>query len=290
MFFLRVVLLSLFLASQLLSFTLEQNYTTQSNNIFASDIKKDIDKDFLLFAYDEGKHRLRVKAKEVVELFKKHGYEITNKKITYVNFTQRSPINSDKIKDALQKEFLSKYPNIRIKSLKVYPRSYTTTLPKIYSVSIPKQALYKNYSTISIKTPKKKMIFFDYELDAMIDVAVSTKNISRHEPITQNNAKIKSVKFTTFRDNPLTDIQNHKYQSKFSIKSDFILTQNDIEILSLVKRDEVVTATVSDGGVTITFNAVAVEDGKEGDVIAVRKSDGKKLMAKVVGIKRVEIQ
>lgn len=68
------------------------------------------------------------------------------------------------------------------------------------------------------------------------------------------------------------------------------MTQNDIEILSLVKRDEVVTATVSDGGVTITFNAVAVEDGKEGDVIAVRKSDGKKLMAKVVGIKRVEIQ
>ena len=98
------------------------------------------------------------------------------------------------------------------------------------------------------------------------------------------------MQFTTFKNNPLTDIQNHKYQSKFSIKSDSILTQNDVEILSIVRRDDLVTATVTDGGVTITFSAVAQQDGKEGDIIAIRKSDGKKLMAKVIGTKRVEIQ
>lgn len=288
--FFRYIFLLFLLLSSLYSHTLKEDYETKSEHIYASDIIKSIDKDFLLFSYDETKHMLRVNAQDIIDIFKKHGYTLENKDVRYVNFRQKSPVNMDKITQSLKKEFLSKYPKLHIRSLKVYPRAYITSLPKLYSLSLQSQTLYKNYSTISIVTPDHKMTFFDYILDADIDVVITTKKIKRHQHITQNNTKIKTIKFTSFRSNPLTDIKNHQYQSKFSIKSDDILTINDVEALSLVKRGDMVVATLRDGGVTISFNATAAQDGKEGDIIAIRKSDGKKLMAKVIGTKRVEIQ
>lgn len=290
MFFRYLLLLFLGLSS-LLAYSLGEEYETKTQNIYASDIIKEIDTDFLLFTYDDPtQHTLRVDAKDVVKLFKDHGYIIENKNVRYVNFRQISPVNMDNITNSLKKEFLAKYPDLQIRSLKVYPRSYITELPKIYALSLQRQTLFRSYSTFSIVTPEHKMIFFDYILDANINVLITTKKINRHEAINQGNTKTKNIKFSTFRGNPVIDILHHKYQSKFALKSDYILTINDIEALSLVRRDDTVVGSITDAGVTISFTAIAEQDGKEGDIIAIRKSDGKKLTAKVVGMKRVEIQ
>ncbi len=286
----RYFFLLFFTLSSLFAYTLKEDYETKGRNIYASDMIKGLDKDFLLFTYDENKQMLRVNAKEVITIFKKHGVDMQNKDVRYVNFRQRSPVDMSHITQKLKQEFLSKYSNLKIHSLKVYPRAYTTTLPEEYTLSLQSQTLYKNYSTISIVTPDHKMTFFDYILDADIDVVITTRKIARHQELTQNNTKIKTIKFTSFRSNPFTEMKNHKYQSKFLLKSDYILTENDIEPLSLVRRDDLVVATINDGGLTITLNAIAEQDVKEGDIFAIRKSNGKKLMAKVIGKKRVEIQ
>lgn len=287
----RYLILLFLTLSSLYSYTLNENYETKTQNIYASDIIKNIDKDFLLFTYDDPtSHVLRVNAQDIIKLFKKHGYIIQNNDVRYVNFRQKSPVNMDDITNRLKKEFLAKYPTLQIKSLKVYPRSYITELPKIYSLSLRNRTLYQSYSTISIVTPEHKMTFFDYVLDANIKIVETAKNIGRHEELTQNNTKIKNIKFTTFRNDPIVDVLHHKYQSKFALKSDYILTMNDVEALSLVKRDDTVVGMITDGGVTISFSAVAEQDGRKGDIIAIRRSDGKKLMAKVIGKKRVEIQ
>jgi flagella basal body P-ring formation protein FlgA len=270
--------------------TLEENYETKGRDIYASDISKEITNNFLLFSYDDDKHMLRTNAQKVISLFKAHGVLIAQNDVKYITFREKSQINIDKIADTLRDEFVSKYPSIKIKSLKIYPRSYLTALPKTYSLSLQKQTLYKNYSTIAVITPEHKMIFFDYILDAEIDVVVSIKSIPRHQKLSFENTKMKSVKFLSFKASPLTEIVNHQYQSKFSIKSDEILTRNDIEQLSVVRRNDQVIAFVEDGGVSITFNVTAQQDGKEGDIIVVRKSDGKTLRAKVIGEKRVQIQ
>ncbi len=290
MSFVKTVLLLLCLTLQLHAITLQENYETKGRDIYASDISKEVENDFLLFSYDDDKHMLRTSAEKVIAIFKTHGIQIKKNDVRYINFREKSRIDIDKITEALKKEFLTKYPTLKIKSLSLYPRSYLTKLPKTFSLSLQKQTLYKNYSTFSIVTPDHKMIFFDYILDADIDVVVTTKIIKRHEQISFENTKIKSVKFLSFKADPLTNIANHQYQSKFSLESDDILTQNDVEYLSIVRRDEYVIASIEDGGVSITFSVIAEQDGKEGDIISVRKSDGKKLRAKVVGLKRVEIQ
>ncbi len=280
----------LFFAMQLYGITLEENYETKGRDIYASDISKEITKDFLLFSYDTDKQILCTSAQKVIALFKNHGILIQPNKVKTITFREKSPINIQKICDALQREFLNKYPALIIKSLKLYPRTHLSELPDKYSLTLQKQTLARNYSTVSIITPEHKMIFFDYVLDAQLDVVVSTKPIARHEKLSFENTKIKRVKFLSFRAAPLSDVLNHQYQSKFSIKSDEILTQNDIEQLSVVRRNEHVVAFVEDGGVSITFDVVSQQDGKVGDVIVVRKSDGKALRAKVISDKRVQIQ
>ena len=106
-----------------------------------------------------------------------------------------------------------------------------------------------------------------------------------------SNTLVKKVQFLNFKAAPLSDSSNHQYQSKFSLKSDYILTQNDVEQLSVVRRDDVVNAFIEDGRVAISFEAVALQDGKEGDTINIRKlTDNKELKAKVVGLKRVNIE
>ena len=290
MSFVKTVLVFFYLGLQLHAITLQENYETKGRDIYASDISKDIEEDFLLFSYDDDKHMLRTNAEKMIAIFKAHGIQITKSDVKYINFREKSRIDIDQITDALKKEFLNKYPTLKIKSLRVYPRSYLTKLPKVFSLSLQKQTLYKNYSTFSIITPDHKMIFFDYILDADLDVIVTTRAIKRHEKISFNNTKNKTIKFLSFRADPLSDISNHQYQSKFALESEDILTQNDIEYLSIVRRDEHVNAFIEDGGVSITLDVIAEQDGKEGDVISVRKLDGKKLRAKVVGLKRVDIQ
>ena len=256
----------------------------------ASQIYKDIPKDFIFYTYDQNEHMLRSNITEIAAIFKKHGFDLKFDGARYVTFREKSTIDTSLITEMLQKEFLQKYKTIEIKSLLIIPRAYITELPKEYSLKLQHQTLYQNHSTFAIITPEHKMIFFDYVLDATIDVLVTTTKVARHEMLGMANTVTKKIQFLNFKATPLSDITNHQYQSKFSLKSDTILTQNDVELFSVVKRDDVVNAFIEDGGVSISFEAVAVQDGKVGDTITIRKPDGKELKAKVVASKRVEVE
>lgn len=280
----------LFFVLPLHAITLEANYETKGKDIYASDISKEITKDFLLFSYDENSFMLRVSAQRVITLFKAHDILIQPNSVKYITFREKSKLNMEPISNALRDEFLQKYPTMVIHSLSVYPRTHLDALPQLYTLSLQKQTLYQNYSTFAITTPKRQMIFFDYLLDAELAVVVSTKPIARHQKISFENTTIKRVKFLRFKAAPLTEISNHQYQSKFSIKSDEILTQNHIEQLSVIRKNEHIMAFIEDGGVSIVFDGIAQQDGKIGDIIVIRKSDGKTFRAKVIGEKRVQIQ
>lgn len=290
MYFFKYIFLVFITISDLFALTLQTNYETQGRDIHASEIYKDVPKDFILFSYDDNEYIYHSNQTEIAQIFKKHGLSLKFDGARYITFQQKSTIDIQPIVKLLTQEFTSKYPNINIKSLKVFPRAYLTSLPKEYSLKLQKQNLYQNHSTFAIVTPDHKMYFFDYTLDATLDVVVSTKKIQRHEKLGLANTKLKNVQFLNFKGMPLYDATNHQYQSKFSLKSDYILTQNDVEPLSVVHRNDIVNAFIEDGRVSISFEAVAQQDGKVGDTITIRKQDGKELRAKVVDMNRVEIE
>ena len=290
MHFFRYIFLTLLYIGDLSALTLQPHYETQGRDIHASEIYKDVPKDFILFSYDDNEYIYHSNQTEISQIFKKHGLTLKFDGARYITFQQKSTIDLQPIIKLLTQEFTSKYPNINIKALKVFPRAYLTSLPKEYSLKLQRQNLYQNHSTFAIVTPDHKMYFFDYTLDATLNVIVTTKKIQRHEQLGVSNTREKNVQFLNFKGMPLCDTTNHQYQSKFSLKSDYILTQNDVEALSVVHRNDTVNAFIEDGRVSISFEAVAEEDGKVGDTITIRKQNGKELRAKVVDMNRVEIE
>lgn len=285
----KYLIILLFYFSSLYAVALQRNYMTNSHIIYASDIIPNINKNFILTKYNEGNYKITIMANKIIKLFDKHGYKLSSN-IGYITFTQRSPIDMHKIFDKLKISFLQKYPNLDIISLKLSPISYMKKLPKLYTVMIPKYALVNDYSTIYIMTPEHREFFFNFTLNAKMNLFVAFKKISRHTKLTAMNTRTKFVNFRNFQGSPITSITNHIYQSKFTIQSGQIILKRDVEPMSLVRRGEMVTATVIDGGVSITFSAKALQSGRKGDIISILRNDSKQLRAVIIAPRMVQVQ
>ncbi len=284
----KYLILLFFCFHSLYAYTLKRNYITKSHTIYASDIYPNINKNFILTRYNVGEHKLTMMANKIIKLFNAHGYTI-NTEIGYITFTQQSPVDMSRIIQKLKMGFLHKYPNLDIIKLRVTPISYIKKLPKSYSIIIPNYALLNNYSTIYIMTPMHKEFFFNFILNAKINIFVASKKIIRHTRLTAINVRVKFINFKNFHGLPITSITNHMYQSKFTIQPNHIILKRDVEPLSLVRRGDIVTATIVDGGMDIIFSAKALQSGKKGDTISILRDTGKQLRAVIVGSHMVRV-
>jgi flagella basal body P-ring formation protein FlgA len=286
----RYLLLSMLIVCSLFAITLKRTYMTQHTTIYASDIAQNLQKDFAITRYNDGDHAITLPASVIVNAFAKYGYKVNTNHLGYITFRQKSPIDLQKIKTALQNAFLQKYPQMEIQLLDIHPASYMQHLPKNYRVIIPHYALKNNYSTIYIKTPRHQEFFFNFTLQAKLPVIIATQKIGFHTPLTFKNTRIKTVAFQNFRGTPITSIGNHVYQSKFTIQSGSIILKRNIEPLYLVRRNHTVSATINDGGVHIIFSATALQSGIKGDTIKIRDDRQKQFNAIIIGPNMVQIQ
>jgi flagella basal body P-ring formation protein FlgA len=196
----------------------------------------------------------------------------------------------EKLQQKVTLYYKQKYREINIQSVIVTPRSYTPSLPNNYEIVFASKSHLFNKGTFYIKTLDKKKLFFDYLISATLNVVVSKIKIRRNQELSYFNVKKKNVTLSKFRALPLQKIQKNTLESKRQMKIGTIITQRDIQALSLVKRGQYVSVTLNDSGIAISFSAKAQKNGRINDIITILKSDGKKLKARVTGKNRVEIQ
>lgn len=181
------------------------------------------------------------------------------------------------------------YPDIEIKSVVIIPRGYIESLPPKYIIIMPKRAHLSHKGTLAIKTPDSKKLFFDYSIDAKIDIYLSKKKILKGDKISLLTVKQKSVYFDRFKAIPISKAQLNLTQAKRNIKQNYILTTRDIELLNIVKKDSHVTVYMKNKNINISFSAKALQNGKLNDIITVQKNDGKKFKVKIIGKNIVEM-
>lgn len=119
----------------------------------------------------------------------KLGYKNISSKHNYTQFTQKSPINTDKIELYLREVYIKNYLDIDIQSISVSPRSYLYEMPQNYKISLHKKAHLTNKGIIVIKTDDNKKIFFNYLVKAHIGVIISTQTIQKDDELSFLNAK-----------------------------------------------------------------------------------------------------
>ncbi len=288
---LNKLLLFLFLLSQLYSNqVLDKTYYTKSNQVMLSDIVQNTKKDIKLFQIQKHRHSKKIASKKLLDILKKCGYEGYIAKHRFVKFVKKSDIDLSKIEKKIEEFYTEHYPSIEIKKIIIEPRGYIESLPNDYSISIPKRSYLSNVGTLNIKSLKNRKLFFDYTVDATIDSFVTTKAIKKGTELSPKNSKKTKIVLSKLRASPLQTIHSSTLQAKNHIKKDKTLTIRDVVQLDVVKRNSMVVVVLNNSNISITFNAKALQNGKNGDIINIQKSDGKRLRARVIGRNRVEIQ
>ena len=268
---------------------LHDNYHVETDTIKISDVTKSND-NTILYKILEGKYTKRVKAKDLLLLLKKHGYDQYKAEHAYVKFTKKSPIDVSKIKDYIKKYYKQKYPHINIETLDVNSRGYIKTLPTEYTFKMQSKSYLRNHGTMYIKSSSNKQIFFNYYIKATLDTYVARVTINKGNELSNLNIKKKSIVFDKFNAMPLLEVKKSTLQSKHRIKEGKLLTSRDIRKLFLVKRGSNVNLFLDSTNMSISFSAKAMQNGCYGDTITVMKSNGKRLKARVVAKHKAEVQ
>ena len=282
--------LFLFISVQIFALTLGDSYYVDSKNIKLQDIFPQASYDITLYQIETNRYTKKIKSRELIELLKEHGYKDLVASSRYVHFTQKSPIDTSKIKAEVIKFYKSKYPSIDIKSISLTSRGYIQELPKDYEVHLQRKAYLKNNGTLSIKTIDKKKLFFNYLLDAELSIYIAKTQIQKGTRLSLLNMTKTSVQLDKFKSLPINDTYLNTSQSKRKFKPDTVVTLRDIQTLNLVKRGSNVNVSFNDKNINISFSAKALQNGKLNDIITVQKSNKKRLSVKVVAKNKVEIQ
>lgn len=269
---------------------LKSDYYITSDDINLSVIVPHAKQDNKLFSLERSRYSKKIKSKELINLLKQHGYPSYTANNRYINFIKKSPIDTTKIEENIRKLYKEKYTEITIKAITVMPRGYIKSLTDKYVVKIQKNNYLARSGTLYVKTTDNKKIFFDYQIEAEVSVYIARTKIKRRNELSLINCKKKSIILDKFDAMPIQKLQANMLESKHHIQEASIITLRDVEQLSIVKRDSIVSVILDEKNIAISFAAKALQDGKLGDTITIEKNDKKRLKAKVIGKNRVEIQ
>ncbi len=79
-------------------------------------------------------------------------------------------------------------------------------------------------------------------------------------------------------------------QTKRNISKNKTLTYRDVEELSAVQKGANINIVFKNNGFNISFAARAIQEGKMGQIITVKKNNGKRFKVKVIGKNKAEMQ
>ena len=285
----KIIILFLFLTTLLFSQELQQEYMLNSDTVKLSDIIKSPKKDTILFNINVSRHSKRVRSSELLKKLKSYGYNNFHTQHTYIQFSRKSPINTQKLKDALIAYYQQKYKHIAIENLFLKPTKYMLHLPKNYTIGFPRNAYLSHKGIFYIKTLDNKKFFFNYILRAKTTVYQTKKEIQKGEELSGFNLQKKSIILDKFQANPLMELPKHQYEAKHRLKNGLIVTQRDIRRLNLVKRGAAVVVTLHNNDLEISFTAKALQSGRLGDTISVLHDNSKKIRVRVIGKNRAEV-
>ncbi len=285
----KTIILFLFFTTLLFSQELQQEYILNSDTVKLSDIVKSPKKDHILFNINKSRHSKRVRSSELLKKLKSFGYNDFHTQHAYIQFSKKSPINTQKLQDALLHYYQQKYKNIIIKNIVLKPTKYMLHLPKNYVVGFPRNAYLSHKGIFYIKTSENKKIFFNYILKAKTTVYETKKEIQKGEELSGFNLQKKSIILDKFKADPLMDLQKNHYEAKHRLKTGHIVTQRDLRRLYLVKRGATVVVTLHNNDLEITFNAKALQSGRLGETISVLHENNKKIRVRVIGKNRAEV-
>lgn len=283
------ILLFLFFATAQCD-TLKQTYTFKEPKIYSSDLVSGCPKRFEVLQIPDGKITYRINAQIIAKTFELNGCNVDITKVRYVNFTKQTTLNLLPLKKQLYDLFLSNYPTMIIQKIDVLPRGFIESLPEHSTGIFDKNICDNNNGTFYVLDESGVRRYFDFTLEATLNVLHSNQKITRNSLITASNTAVKLVPFTQFRGLPLSTLPNVAQRFRRSIQANEPIIDRYLEPLPIVLKGAKVNVQVENESVIVEFIGTATQEGALYDIITIEKGDKKRAKAKVIGENRVELQ
>ncbi len=281
------ILLILFVSLQA-TFSLKDEYYFKNDNINSKNILPTVDKKFIIKKNLANKDKVKIETKKLIELYKQHGVKVKSSH-RYTYFYRKSNIDINILKNIVKNYYKNNFEDIVIEEIIVKPRAYLKKLPNNYSAVFNKRAYLRDEGVFYISDVDRKRYYFDYKITAYLNVYESATTIQRYENITFFNTIKDYIKLEKLHYKPI-DINKYKLQSKLKIKPRTMITEHNTQSRYLVKKGETILAIISVNNLSVETAVVATKNARLGDIINVKKMDGSRLRAKVIGLNKVEIQ
>jgi len=286
--FARVLLFNIVFTLGLHALSLKANYYTPTKEIYLHTIIKNAKTDPLLYTITEGRYTKRVSVKQLSLKLKELGYNVTQSSSNYVKFTHEIAFKKAPLKTFLTKVYKTFYKDITINKITIHARGHLKEMPQNYIPHIRSKAPLKDHGIFSIKADKKEY-YFNYTIDAYVKVFLAKNKIKRAQELSLLNLQPKRVKLEHFFAKPLYIEKGRNYESKHNIKKGAIVTIRDVTRERLVRRGETIKVTLQESNLSISFSAKALSNALYGDIIKVKRSNGRILQVKVVGKNRAQL-
>ncbi|MCL4432400.1 MAG: flagellar basal body P-ring formation chaperone FlgA, partial [Epsilonproteobacteria bacterium] len=148
----------------------------------------------------------------------------------------------------------------------------------------------RNNGTFYILDESGLRRYFDFTLDATLNILHSNQKINRNQVLSSANSSLKTVTFIPFRGKPLSTLPDQTQRFRRSLKENIPIVDRHLEPLPIVLKGSKVSVQVQNESVIVEFIATAIQEGALYDIITIEKSDKKRAKAKVIGENRVELQ
>ncbi|OYZ34762.1 MAG: flagella basal body P-ring formation protein FlgA [Sulfuricurvum sp. 17-40-25] len=270
--------------------TLQQSYTFKEPKIFSTDLVSDCPKRFEILQIPDDKPTYRINAQIIAKTYELNGCSVDVGRVRYVNFIKETALDVSPLKQQLMDVFISTYPTMIIQKINVFPRGYIESIPENSKAVLDRDITDRNDGTFYVLDKSGIRRYFDFTLEASLNVLHSSQKINRNDILTTTNSSQKLVRFTQFRGKPLSAIPSDRQRFRRSLRENIPIVDRHLEPLPIVLRGSKVSVQVQSGLVIVEFIATATQEGALYDIITIEKSDKKRAKAKVIGENRVELQ
>ena len=166
----------------------------------------------------------------------------------------------------------------------VIENNISAVYKKLYPTIKINKIIIKNYKNQKVKSinlshinPKKisgvikinKIYFIFYTIDADIKVLKSSAIINKNDKLSEANTKLSWIKFKNFYAYPTTTYTNKT--AKMYIPKNKIIYNYMLKTPDAITRGQSINVISKTNGIEISFEATAMQNGKIGDKIKVKK-------------------
>ena len=122
------------------------------------------------------------------------------------------------------------------------------------------------------------------------DVYVCVREVGRNNQLQLNDCTIETVDVASFKKSPVKiSASVNGLMSRTNLRPGEILFNEDLIKVPIVKNGDRITAEYNLNGVTVSFEAVARQNGAEGDCIFIMSPDKKQFKAKILTSSTVKV-